>query len=140
MLLIFNSLSTDRWWLSPQITFWNSWFFYSSYQPAIYFSLLRPVRSWLLRASFIVDSAKCHWCVYLFCPSLNTLMDKCNLSWWLTPIDLLCANNITIFLKTPTKKKNLNTKNLRNFELKIFCCFKGCHSTLNWCFLMDINT
>lgn len=54
----------------------NSWcHFYppSTCQPATYFSLQNPVMLWLLRANFIVVSAKCH-CggVYLFCPSLST--------------------------------------------------------------------
>lgn len=82
----------------------NSWCrFYPppSCQPATYFSSLNPVMLWLLRASFIVVSAKCH-CggVCLFCPSLSTGLDKCNLRWWLTHIDLLCANNSTLLLKT----------------------------------------
>lgn len=91
---------------------------------------------WLLRASFIVDSAKCHcWGVYLFCPSLSTLLGKCNLSRWLTPIDLLCAN-----LKTLKKKiiKNIWIQKTEQFWTQFFVVLRVATAPFKLCFLMNI--
>lgn len=79
--LIFHS-----WVPKCQITFWNSRcpFDFPVNQQLIFPYWNQWVMSWSSRARFIVDSAKCRCCgVYLFCPSLSSLVDKCHWSWWL---------------------------------------------------------